>query len=57
MKKKLFMRTKKNIVFLIENGLSINTVSKMTDSQVKVLVEKFKKSEEKEAFEKVTIKM
>ena len=49
------MRTKKNIVFLIENGLSINTVSKMTDSQVKVLVEKFKKSEEKEAFEKVTI--
>jgi hypothetical protein len=37
------MRTKKNIVFLIENGLSINTVSKMTDSQVKVLVEKFKK--------------
>ena len=49
------MRTKKNIVFLIENGLSINTVSKMTDNQVKVLVEKFKKSEEKEAFEKVTI--
>ena len=27
----------------------------MTDNQVKVLVEKFKKSEEKEAFEKVTI--
>ena len=39
----------------MENGLSINTISKMTDNQVKVLVEKFKKSEEKEAFEKVTI--
>lgn len=47
------MRTKKNIVFLIENGLSINTVSKMTDSQVKVLVEKFKK-ENKEQTQVVT---
>jgi hypothetical protein len=47
------MRTKKNIVFLIENGLSINTVSKMTDSQVKVLVEKFKK-ENKEQVTQVT---
>ena len=47
------MRTKKNIVFLIENGLSINTVSKMTDNQVKVLVEKFKK-ENKEQTQVVT---
>lgn len=47
------MRTKKNIVFLIENGLSINTVSKMTDSQVKVLVEKFKKSNKEENKEQV----
>jgi len=50
------MRTKKNIVFLIENGLSINTVSKMTDSQVKVLVEKFKKSNKEENKEQVEIK-
>jgi hypothetical protein len=48
------MRTKKNIVFLIENGLSINTVSKMTDSQVKVLVEKFKKETKEEWQKKVS---
>lgn len=49
------MKNKKNILFLVENGLSSKVISKMTDNQVKVLVEKFKKSEEKEAFEKVTI--
>ncbi len=46
------MKTKKNIVFLIENGLSHGVISKMSDNQVKVLVEKFKKlkkSETKEA--------
>jgi hypothetical protein len=48
------MRTKKNIVFLIENGLSINTVSKMTDSQVKVLVEKFKKENKEAVTQKIT---
>jgi len=37
------MKSNKKIIFLMENGLSINTISKMTDSQVKVLVEKFKK--------------
>jgi len=51
----LFMKNKKNILFLVENGLSSKVIGKMTDNQVKVLVEKFKKSEEKEAFEKVTI--
>jgi hypothetical protein len=49
------MKSNKKIIFLMENGLSINTISKMSDNQVKVLVEKFKKSEEKEAFQKVTI--
>ena len=49
------MKNKKNILFLVENGLSSKVIGKMTDNQVKVLVEKFKKSEEKEAFEKVTI--
>ena len=37
----------------MENGLSINTISKMSDNQVKVLVEKFKK-ESKEQVTKVT---
>ena len=37
----------------MENGLSINTISKMTDNQVKVLVEKFKK-ENKEQTQVVT---
>ena len=49
------MKNKKNILFLVENGLSSKVIGKMTDNQVKVLVEKFKKSEEKESFEKVTI--
>lgn len=46
------MKTKKNVVFLMENGISHGVISKMTDNQVKVLVEKFKKmkkSETKEA--------
>ena len=37
----------------MENGLSINTISKMSDNQVKVLVEKFKK-ETKEQTQVVT---
>jgi hypothetical protein len=37
------MKSNKKIIFLMENGLSINIISKMTDNQVKVLVEKFKK--------------
>ena len=47
------MKTKIN--FLLENGLSKKTISRLTESQINVLVEKFKKSEEKEAFQKVTI--
>ena len=46
------MKTKKNVVFLMENRISHGVISKMTDNQVKVLVEKFKKlkkSETKEA--------
>lgn len=37
------MRSKKNIIFLSENGLSSKVISKLTDNQVRVLVEKFKK--------------
>ncbi len=47
------MKTKIN--FLLENGLSKKTISNLTESQINALVEKFKKSEEKEAFQKVTI--
>ena len=47
------MKSNKKIIFLMENGLSINTISKMTDNQVKVLVEKFKK-ENKEQVTQVT---
>lgn len=42
------MRTKKNIIFLTENGMSNNVISKLTEKQVKLLIEKFKKSEAKE---------
>jgi len=47
------MKTKIN--FLLENGLSKKTIFNLTESQINALVEKFKKSEEKEAFQKVTI--
>lgn len=47
------MKTKIN--FLLENGLTKETVSRLSKSQIKILVEKFKKEEEKEAFQKVTI--
>jgi hypothetical protein len=51
------MKTKKNILFLIENGLSSKTVSSFSDKQVGLLVEKFKKmkkSENKEQTQVVT---
>jgi len=51
------MKTKKNILFLIENGLSSRTISSMSDKQVGLLVEKFKKlkkSENKEQTQVVT---
>ena len=47
------MKNKKNILFLVENGLSSKVIGKMTDNQVKVLVEKFKK-ENKEQTQVVT---
>lgn len=47
------MKTKKNVVFLMENRISHGVISKMTDNQVKVLVEKFKKLKKKESKEQV----
>ena len=43
------MRTKKDIQFLLENGLSSSFLSKLNDSQTKSLVERFNKKETKEA--------
>lgn len=47
------MKNKKNILFLVENGLSSNVIGKLTDNQIRVLVEKFKK-ENKEQTQVVT---
>jgi hypothetical protein len=51
------MKTKKNILFLIENGLSSRTISSMSNKQVGLLVEKFKKLKKKETKEAVTQKI
>ena len=48
------MKNKKNIVFLIENGLSSKVISKLTDNQVRVLIEKFKKEAKEEVKQTVT---
>ncbi len=47
------MKTKKNFIFLIENGISHGLIFKMTNNQVKVLVEKFKKMKKSESKEQV----
>ena len=47
------MKTKKDILFLTENGLSLSTISSFSDRQVKILVEKFKR-ENKEQTQVVT---
>ncbi len=48
------MKNSSKIKFLVENGLSIKTVTKMSPSQVNVLVEKFKKMKKEESKEQVT---
>jgi len=40
------MKNNKDIVYLIENGLHVKTLSKMSVPQIRVLVEKFKNSKE-----------
>ena len=47
------MKSNKKVIFLLENGLSIKTVTKMSPSQVNVLVEKFKKMKKEESKEQV----
>ncbi len=48
------MRTKKDIMNLIKNGLKIETVSRLSESQIKTLSEKFKKQETDEAVDTVS---
>ena len=54
MKKKWYMRTKKDIMNLIKNGLKIETISRLTESQIKTLSEKFNKKEVDEVVTKIT---
>jgi len=51
------MKTKKNILFLLENGLSSNTISSLSNKQFGLLVEKFKKLNKRENKEAVTQKV
>jgi len=48
------MKTKLNIDILLENGIHFSTLSTMTESQIRVLAEKAKKSKKKETKEAVT---
>ena len=48
------MRTKKDIMNLIRNGLKIETISRLTESQIKTLSEKFNKKEVDEVVTKIT---
>jgi hypothetical protein len=48
------MRTKKDIMSLIKNGLNIETISRLTESQIKTLSEKFNKKEVDEVVTKIT---
>jgi len=48
------MRTKKDIMSLIKSGLKIETISRLTESQIKTLSEKFNKKEVDEIVTKIT---
>ena len=48
LKKKWYMRTKNPITVLLENGIHFSTLTNMSEKQIKVLAERFKKEESKE---------
>ena len=48
------MKNNIKVKFLLENGISKTTISKMTESQINVLTERFKKSKKEESKEQVT---
>lgn len=47
------MKNNKKVIFLLENGLSKQTISNMNDSQINLLFEKFKKMKKEESKEQV----
>ena len=49
------MKNDKNVVYLIENGLSAKTVANLSKSQIKLLVEKFKKETKEQTEVKTTV--
>jgi len=48
------MKTNKYVKILLDNGLSIKTIAKLNESQIKVLSEKFNKLETKEQITQIT---
>jgi hypothetical protein len=49
------MKNNKNVVYLIEKGLSEKTLTKLSESQIKLLVEKFKKENKEQTEVKTTV--
>lgn len=47
------MKNNKKVIFLIENGLSTKTISNMSESQIDLLFEKFRKMKKEESKEQV----
>ena len=47
------MKNNKKVIFLLENGLSKQTISNMNESQINLLFEKFKKMKKEESKEQV----
>lgn len=48
------MKTKNPITVLLENGIHFSTLTNMSENQIKILAERFKKEESKEAITKTT---
>ena len=48
------MKTNKYVKILLDNGLGVKTISKLNESQMRVLVERFKKLESKEQVTPIT---
>lgn len=49
------MKNNKKVIFLIENGLSTKTISNMSESQIDLLFEKFRKMKKKESKEQTQV--
>ena len=49
------MKNNRNVTYLIENGLSTKTVANLSESQIKLLVEKFKKESKEQTEVKTTV--